>query len=523
MKKQIIAAGIVGLMMLAGITIMAEAGTEENPEVIPLLAGQDMLVGNVTIWNDADNNVYVNYTVDKPDWYLMETHLHIATCLDDIPQTEGRGRGRGGGGGGNPIPGNFYYKNESYDLYTTTDEYMYELPDGFELDGTLYVAAHAVVGHMDTMWVYSDATETYVAHNGSTCPGAYMERTGTAVWAWDGAWGTLADNYDYGQWIWESEYVLHPVCGDVVNFTKTFDIPGQPVEGNLKIGVDNAYNAYLNDCLVGGLGLNPGWYNSDLKEAYVESGFVWDISNYPLLNLEEGENTFLFACANEYSNDDDEGEPLGTITNNPGGLIYEAEITYIDIEETAWADGERFTRRGNWATYFTYQIQTEFDTLVLSYSTDMENWEDVPGAYNSYTLDLDDNSATTYFLNVTSFETNIPLATGQYGFYVVPAEQDLTWWAAKDVTEAYAIANPDSWQAYMWEIINGNEPIFYLDVTVSDYQLVDGLQLDWPGSSSPGIFLIVNGDYPHGAYHYTGTITNMYSVDSDITVEMNFA
>jgi hypothetical protein len=50
--------------------------------------------------------------------------------------------------------------------------------------------------------------------------------------------------------------------------------------------------------------------------------------------------------------------------------IYREPISWWT--ETAWADGERFTPKGNWATYFTYDIITE---LTISS-------EDLAGPYN---------------------------------------------------------------------------------------------------------------------------------------------
>ncbi|MGC9554944.1 MAG: hypothetical protein ACP5EK_06495, partial [Thermoplasmatota archaeon] len=148
--KAIGAAGIIALMVLAGIGIHAEAHTEEEPLEIPLYAGQDMLVGYVNVWNDGDY-VYVEYTVTEDNWYLSETHLHIAASMEDIPQTQGKGRWNKGGG--NPIPGHFDYINESHDPYTTTYTYIINITkENFELIEELYVAAHAVVSHMDTMW-----------------------------------------------------------------------------------------------------------------------------------------------------------------------------------------------------------------------------------------------------------------------------------------------------------------------------------------------------------------------------------
>jgi len=54
-----------------------------------------------------------------------------------------------------------------------------------------------------------------------------------------------------------------------------------------------------------------------------------------------------------------DGQSTGNDYNNPGGLIYEAEINYYVDGETAWGDGcEGISFPGkNWATYFSYTVE----------------------------------------------------------------------------------------------------------------------------------------------------------------------
>ena len=64
---------------------------------------------------------------------MSESHLHVATSLEGIPQTPS----------GNPIPGQFDY-GEEYD--PSVNVYTYNMPwnqSWNDLD--LYIAAHAVV------------------------------------------------------------------------------------------------------------------------------------------------------------------------------------------------------------------------------------------------------------------------------------------------------------------------------------------------------------------------------------------
>jgi hypothetical protein len=103
--------------------------TEGDPYVTDLLAGQTLDVGDVLVWNDG-GYLYVKYIVDAEYWCLTETHLHVATSLEGIPQKKG-----------NPPPGQFDYKSE-HDCVT---DYTYKIPLTWDVDTQLFIAAHAVV------------------------------------------------------------------------------------------------------------------------------------------------------------------------------------------------------------------------------------------------------------------------------------------------------------------------------------------------------------------------------------------
>jgi hypothetical protein len=127
-----------------------KSGTSETPEPAryKLTAGQYMYAGYVWVWVDGDA-LTVNYYPFSNCWCITETHLHVATSLDDIPQKNG-----------NPIPGKFDFKDE-YDECKEWDEdilYTYSLSANEWVSGTtLYIAAHAVVknkceGGTETAW-----------------------------------------------------------------------------------------------------------------------------------------------------------------------------------------------------------------------------------------------------------------------------------------------------------------------------------------------------------------------------------
>jgi hypothetical protein len=117
------------------------------------------------------------------------------------------------------------------------------------------------------MTVVSDTTTLVIQGND---PAATYPKNAVAAWEpfddpadptqsyWDeeagGVFvGTGAD------WIWESYRPLHPVSGDIVEFEKTFKVPGKIVSATLDITCDNGYEARLNGQLVGTAQLFGDW------------------------------------------------------------------------------------------------------------------------------------------------------------------------------------------------------------------------------------------------------------------------
>ncbi len=180
----------------SGITYFTKH-TEEEPFESILWAGQDINVGTVNVWNDTEDNLYVKYIITDPDWCLTETHLAVATTLNNIPQKNG-----------NPIPGKFSYQcnydedaipaqwvfkikkggalnafcDAAYLEVPCLTEITYIIPlseigEGVECEELLYIAAHAVVQN-DSVIVGYDAnlipiywTETAWGDKGKDFPG----------------------------------------------------------------------------------------------------------------------------------------------------------------------------------------------------------------------------------------------------------------------------------------------------------------------------------------------------------------
>lgn len=136
----LLAAFLLAMGVLAAVPFTATSYAQElgnacgEITAVPLLAGQHIDVGTVTVWNDADT-LYVQFATTG-NWVIDETHVHIGATVDDIPQKNG-----------NPRPGQFAYKT-THDPAVT--EYTYEIPLGdYAAGDTLVVATHAALSLLD--------------------------------------------------------------------------------------------------------------------------------------------------------------------------------------------------------------------------------------------------------------------------------------------------------------------------------------------------------------------------------------
>ena len=161
-------------------------------------------------------------------------------------------------------------------------------------------------------------------------------------------------------------------------------------------------------------------------------------------------------------------------------------------------------------------------TLTLQESLDGSNWiQTVLGdLVGGYTMALSGTAGAMEYLDVASLAATPAVANGLYPFILdvnrLPAGY-YAYWAGKGVTAA-AVA--PSWEYFMWRIINGQLPIFYLKVAGGEWHLVDGLayQLD-PNTSTP---VRVDGDYPLHTYNYQGTLTFVGDTSQTLVVGISF-
>jgi hypothetical protein len=133
MKKLILFLFVMSLMLVL-VPVAAFAHTVDDPFVTDLVAdGGDQEaakdVGDVKVWNDGEY-LYVEYVVTDTEWCLTETHLEVATSLEEIAQRNG-----------NPIPGKFNYKGE----HDCAADVTYTIPLTWYVGTDLLIATHGVV------------------------------------------------------------------------------------------------------------------------------------------------------------------------------------------------------------------------------------------------------------------------------------------------------------------------------------------------------------------------------------------
>jgi len=379
MKAKILFSTLVLTLILVMGCSQTEEGFGPGASVLqylvgetPLVAGQNEIVGTVTVDYEADY-LDVTYEITVGDWEITETHLWVGADLSTLPVNNK----------GNPQIGHYPY---SEDHNPPVTEYTYHIPSPVDPGEVLYISAHAVVQDLSgtgTMEVCSDGDEAYVAYSGPGTVGnpnpnpfgPGNSRNGTTVAAWQHDWWITYVNPEFSgtsaTWIWESyrPFGADSIYGTVCDITEGFDIPG-PIMGpaTLMVTTDNAYEAYVNANLVGSDGIGAGWRDSDLTENFVSTEFnVWStVESYDVYAyLQEGNNTLLFQCANEYFYPPDHlnTEP-GTVILNPGALIYCLQVDYGEMqEETAWGEGEQIVEKGSWAMYFSFLVPEPTDEI----------------------------------------------------------------------------------------------------------------------------------------------------------------
>ncbi|MEN6528417.1 MAG: cohesin domain-containing protein, partial [Anaerolineaceae bacterium] len=147
--------------------------------------------------------------------------------------------------------------------------------------------------------------------------------------------------------------------------------------------------------------------------------------------------------------------------------------------------------------------------ISLSESVDQTSWTPLYGnLVDGYTMVIDPENTFEY-VDVTSLTANRPLADGTYPFYLSQtglSDEFWAYWAAQGVTEGKT----------GWTIITGTAPIFTLVVSGSgtEFALMDGMY--------PLQLARVSGDYPTGAYNFTGTVNDTFGGKANAAVKITY-
>lgn len=339
---------LFGVVMATPVGTVAVEGNNGEPEhEFTLFAGKDMAVGYVDVWNDADN-LYVKYVVDKPGWCLTETHLDVKLKpeldLPAFPSTGGKVK--------NLVPGQFEFGME----HDCLGDYTQRIPlDGWEADDVLGIAAHAVVaeelGTMCPVWMIGEKenlNEVNVLTN----------------YADEFNWPNASENYPGDSLASQEPFFANPfyvgVNEDIEfpwnsnkarSYATDIDVKW---EGNLNFGGQLTISwapgaSAFEEKIISGDGiLSPVVHTAQGANVYNEGWFNnWKLyeKSIPVGQLVEGNHTFNF----EHTKGD--GTAWDWIK------LEEPCVNY----ETAWAAtgiGEnRFTTKGNWATWFPYELK----------------------------------------------------------------------------------------------------------------------------------------------------------------------
>ena len=327
-----------------------ELSFEDGAFTTPLIAAQNHPVGEIKVKFVGDN-IEVTYKITEPNWFITETHLHIAADLAGFP-TMGRNN--------SPQIGKFDYGDD--DLYTR--EETYTIPKSAILpapsDNCYFIAAHAVVvggggvnfEEFHAQFPVENLSMT-IGRDWTTATSAYFEDL--AFSKEDGESFLEGDVYD--GWCLD---IYKPVSKDTPKTAySSYDLP----DGFYPDAKFNQINWLLNFYY----GTVPDNDNmlQDITWREIQVA-IWILSGRPLPSYADFIGSYsqemvdkLLQMANDEGSDfvPGCGEKI-VIVIHTGEDNQDILITYpIPCEpeeggETAWGQGVLFSDRGTWAMYF---------------------------------------------------------------------------------------------------------------------------------------------------------------------------
>lgn len=331
-----------------------ELALPENCSSVPitttnLCAAQDTDIGDVNVWNDSEH-LYVEFEITEQGWFLDETHVAVGVS-DDMTNKAG-----------NPAPGQFPYACEIDGDRATKCSVKIAL-DGLEGsdDGTVAVAAHAAAFKILSNGCGNDPGDA-PAFASEVMEGGNMQgvrKDGTAV---------LPERS-------EPEAVFsatNPAAPDAFSFFSLGFDGGKPLtRGSLTVGFGQRFaNGSSADVCVQEVTFGRDGFPEENAEVFGDAALLGEISNKDSYEGNDGMSCVGLpddVSTAEYVTLLDTTDP--EIHNNVADGYDVDWITacYPVQDETAWgaacpsdegdAEGNRFTDRGNWGTYFEYEIQ----------------------------------------------------------------------------------------------------------------------------------------------------------------------
>jgi hypothetical protein len=313
------------------------AGAEQSQT---LWAGQNMPAGTVIVSDDG-TTLTVSYQTNE-DWALTETHLHVAKSKGEVPQTKT----------GNPKIGNFAY-SQTHDPAVAVYNYYILLADlGVESGDELIVAAHAVVAQAETIHVPAPyyGAEVISYEQGKKSDGTDVDANRSVP--------EQGLEYEMGQNV--SNFFSLGFGGGIVI---GFEYPILNGPGNDIRVIEDTWGSYPEEkaeVFASQDGVN--WFslgfadNAYLGQIHTFSEF--DLSDVGLdhayfIKVVDVSDPALYAPLKS-------GAPVGDGYDlNAVEVLQDYHETILTGggHETAWAAGDRFTPRGSWATYFSYEVQ----------------------------------------------------------------------------------------------------------------------------------------------------------------------
>jgi parallel beta-helix repeat protein len=156
--------------------------------------------------------------------------------------------------------------------------------------------------------------------------------------------------------------------------------------------------------------------------------------------------------------------------------------------------------------------------VSLKSTINQTNYQDLSGSHAAgYSMYLYGCAEYTY-LDVNSLTATVDIKENfLHPFYLKQTGLTQVWW---DYWTAKGVADgATGWQGVMYDIISGNEPVFYLKKTGNTYSLIDGLQYQVGDGEQ---MLRISGDYPLGTYTYDGELYATDDCFATLSIDMTF-